>query len=128
MQKRLYDFLEQHNILYKNQYGFRKNSSTTLAILEITEQIRQSIDNKKYGCGVFIDLRKAFDTVNHNILLKKTGPLWNKRNITKLVYIISRSEETVCLYKWRILLSKINNMWYTSGLSTRTTVISSIYK
>ena len=69
--KRLYNFLEQNNILYKNQYGFRKNNSTTYALLQITEKIKETIDNRKYGCGIFIDLRKAFDTVNHKILLKK---------------------------------------------------------
>ena len=69
--KRLYNFLEQNNILYKNQFGFRKNNSTTFALLQITEKIKETIDNKKYGCGIFIDLRKAFDTVNHKILLKK---------------------------------------------------------
>ena len=69
--KRLYNFLEQNNILYKNQFGFRKNNSTTFALLQITEKIKETIDNKKFGCGIFIDLRKAFDTVNHKILLKK---------------------------------------------------------
>ena len=49
---RLYQFLENNKILYNNQYGFRKNSSTTHALLKITEQIRESIENKKYGCGV----------------------------------------------------------------------------
>ena len=71
MHKRLYSFLQQHDILYKNQFGFRKNNSTTFALLDLTEQIKESIDNKKYGCGVFIDIRKAFDTVNHDILLTK---------------------------------------------------------
>ena len=71
MHKRLYSFLEQHNILYKNQFGFRKNNSTTYALIDLTEQIKESIDSKKHCCGVFIDIRKAFDTVNHNILLNK---------------------------------------------------------
>ena len=71
MYKRLYNFLEQHDILFHNQYGFRKNNSTTFALLQITERIKYSIDNRKYGCGIFIDLRKAFDTVNHTILLSK---------------------------------------------------------
>ena len=69
--KRLYNFLEQQNILYHKQFGFRKNNSTTFALIEITEKIKETIDNHKYGCGIFIDLRKAFDTVNHSILLKK---------------------------------------------------------
>ena len=71
MYKRLYSFLEQHDILFQNQFGFRKNNSTTFALLEITERIKETIDNRKYGCGIFIDLRKAFDTVNHSILLNK---------------------------------------------------------
>ena len=71
MHKRLYNFLEQHNILFHNQFGFRKNKSTSFALLQITERIKETIDDQKYGCGVFIDLRKAFDTVNHKILLTK---------------------------------------------------------
>ena len=71
MHKRLYEFLEHHNILFENQFGFRKNNSTIHALIEIIEKIKESIDNKKFGCGIFIDLRKAFDTVNHEILLTK---------------------------------------------------------
>ena len=71
MHKRLYSFLEQHNILYKNQFGFRKNNSTTYALIDLTEQIKNSLDSKKHCSGVFIDIRKAFDTVNHSILLSK---------------------------------------------------------
>ena len=71
MHKRLYNFLEVHNILFKNQFGFRKNNSTSFALIQITEKIKETIDNKKFGCGIFIDLRKAFDTVNHKILLRK---------------------------------------------------------
>ena len=71
MHKRLYDFLQEHNILFQNHFGFRKNNSTSFALIEITEKIKETTDNKKYGCGIFIDLRKAFDTVNHEILLKK---------------------------------------------------------
>ena len=68
---RLYNFLELHNILYENQFGFRKDNSTIYALMQITERIKESINNGKFGCGIFIDLRKAFDTVNHDILLLK---------------------------------------------------------
>ena len=71
MYKRLYNFLEKHNILFQNQFGFCKNNSTTFALLEITERIKESIEKHKFGCGIFIYLRKAFDMVNHTILLKK---------------------------------------------------------
>ena len=71
MHKRLYHFLETHNILYEKQFGFRKKNSTAHSLIEITEKIKESIDKGLYGCGIFIDLKKAFDTVNHNILLTK---------------------------------------------------------
>ena len=71
MHKRLYHFLELHNVLFENQFGFRKNNSTSYALIEITENIKESIDKGKFGCGIYIDLRKAFDTVNHIILFKK---------------------------------------------------------
>ena len=71
MHKQLYAFLEYHNILFKNQFGFRKKCSTAHSLIEITENIKESINSGKFGCGIFIDLKKAFDTVNHVILLKK---------------------------------------------------------
>ena len=71
MHKRLYSYLESHNMLFHNQFGFRKGNSTVHALIQITEQIKHSVENGKLGCGIFIDLRKAFDTVNHNILLQK---------------------------------------------------------
>ena len=71
MHQRLYNFLEENNILYNKQFGFRKNNSTIEALIKITEKIRESIDKGKFGCGIIIDLREAFDTVNHEILLFK---------------------------------------------------------
>ena len=64
-------FLEKYNILNKYQFGIRKGHSTEQAILEITENLKTSIDNNLITCGVFIDFSKAFDTVNHEILLAK---------------------------------------------------------
>ena len=69
--RRLYDFLDKLNIFYPLQFGFREKHSTNHALISMTEAIRNTIDNQKYGCGVFIDLKKAFDTVNHSILLRK---------------------------------------------------------
>ena len=64
-------YLETRSILYHCQFGFRKGHSTAQAIAEIADNLRKSIDNNKYTCGVFLDFSKAFDTVNHSILLKK---------------------------------------------------------
>ena len=57
--------------MYQNQFGFRKNNSTVYALAQITEMIKVSIDSRKFGCGIFVDLRTFFDTVNHQILLNK---------------------------------------------------------
>ena len=68
---RVYNFLEDHDCIYKHQYGFRKKHSTNHALISITEQIRDALDNNKTAVGVFVDFQKAFDTVNHSILIKK---------------------------------------------------------
>ena len=70
MYQRLISFIEKHDVLYKQQYGFRKNHSTEMAIIDLTTKISESIDNNEYTAGIFIDLSKAFDTVNHSIVLR----------------------------------------------------------
>ena len=71
MYKRLYTFLNNNNIIYNLQFGFRQQYPTSHALINITENIRKALDVGKIGCGVFVDLQKAFDTVDHQILLAK---------------------------------------------------------
>jgi hypothetical protein len=69
--KRLMNFLNKFDILYDKQFGFRPRHSTTHALLLITDKIQKAIDDRKFACGIFLDLCKAFDTVNHDILINK---------------------------------------------------------
>ena len=71
MYNRLLKYLDQNNILFPSQYGFRRKHSTNLATIELITKISQAIDNNENTLGVFLDLAKAFDTVNHEILLRK---------------------------------------------------------
>ena len=71
MFSRVYNFLEKYNCIYKLQFGFRLKHNTNHALINITETIRTALDNNKTVSGIFVDLQKAFDTVNHEILLEK---------------------------------------------------------
>ena len=68
---RIISFIEKHSIISLSQYGFRKKHSTYMAIMKLHEAISEAIDNNEYCIGIFIDLSKAFDTLNHTILLEK---------------------------------------------------------
>ena len=67
----LTNFLQINKLLFSHQFGFRNGYSTNHALTSLSEMIRKALDEDKFACGVFIDLQKAFDTVDHGILLSK---------------------------------------------------------
>ena len=69
--QKLDGFIEKNSLLNENQYGFRSNRSTSSAVMNIIEDIATATDSKKHTIGVFIDLKKAFDTIDHSILISK---------------------------------------------------------
>ena len=81
----LYNYLENSKLLSPYQFGFRKNHSTTSAVVHLTDTVRKSMDKGKLTGALLIDLRKAFDTVDHQSLLSKL-PYYGIEN-TKLRWI-----------------------------------------
>ena len=71
MYNHLIDFIDENNILSKHQFGFRKNHSTNHAVIALVDKISTALDMGKVAIGCFIDLKKAFETVNHFILINK---------------------------------------------------------
>ena len=94
--KRIIDFLDKHNILIKHQFGFRRGHSTATAILDLIHKINQAIDNKEYALTIFIDLTKAFDVIDHLILLRKLQYYGIRGTPLKLLtsYLSDRKQQT----------------------------------
>ena len=67
----LFTYFQKNRLLYNGKYGFRMNHSTELAALELVDRILKDKDNKKLPLAIYMDLSKAFDTLDHNILIKK---------------------------------------------------------
>jgi hypothetical protein len=74
-----------HNILAKEQYGFRDNSSTQTASFHLLKEIINALNNKNIIGGIFCDLHKAFDYINHKLLLDKLEFHGIKGNFLKLI-------------------------------------------
>jgi sarcosine oxidase/L-pipecolate oxidase len=68
----LYEFLNANNLLYKYQFGFCPKYSTLAALIQMCDAWYENMDNGELNGVVFIDIRKAFDSINHNILLRKS--------------------------------------------------------
>ena len=95
--RRLMKFIEKHKILYIKQFGFRKKHSTILALISLTDKIKEIMDSGDYALGIYLDLKKAFDTVDHKILLEKLDHYGIRGHANKLIqsYLSERKQYTV---------------------------------
>ena len=95
--KRMLVFINKNNIIIAEQFGFREKHSCIHAILRVTEFMRKTIETKNMGLALFIDLRKAFDTVNHCFLLEKLCTYGFREKFNKLIlsYLTNRQQFVV---------------------------------
>lgn len=121
-------FFNKHGIFYQKQYGFRDHCSTEHAILDIVNKIQENLDKGKFLCGVFIDLQKAFDTVNHYILLEKLN---HYVRVCVVIYdwfhsyLIERTQST--RIESRVSRKGDNPICGPSGLCPRTFIVCHLY-
>ena len=107
--KRLKTYIEKNVLLSDNQYGFRSSRSASLALFELVDEITKSNDDDKYTIGIFMDIRKAFYTIDHNILIQKLHFLrvrgiansWLRIYLSKQMQYVE-----VCDYMCNLLLVK----------------------
>ena len=97
IQLRLTQFLDKQGSIFEGQYGFRRGHSTFMAITDLVEKVRTAWQDGSHCLGIFIDFRKAFDTVNHNILLTKLERLGVRGIVLKLFksYLENRTQYVV---------------------------------
>ena len=125
---RLTDFLYKKEILYEKQFGFHSNHSTDYAILSIIDKIQLSIDEKSYSCGIFLDFKKALNTVDHSILIKKLDKLGIRGLANKwFVSYLTNRKQYVYLDN---TISDYNTvcLWYSSGVSAGSSFIFALYE
>ena len=94
MYTRIYSYLVKNEMIYSKQFGFRSKHSTNHAIISLTEHIRNLLDDAQYVCGIFVDLEKAFDTVDHKVLCEKLKFYGLRGNINNLLqsYLSNRKQ------------------------------------
>ena len=128
MYSRLIEYLETFRILSDNQFGFRKWHSSYMALMQLMHQLIKSLEKGETVIGVFLDFLKAFDTVDHDILLLKK---WNIMVLEVVLYVSLKvilqivnnlSLIMVCLLQLKYL------MWSTTRVHIRTFVVPHLYQ
>ena len=85
-----------NNVLYDKQFGFRKGHSTSHAIITLVDKVSKSLDKGKIVGGVYLDIRKAFDSISHQILLDKLNKIGIRGNVHCLLKKLSLVLIIIC--------------------------------
>jgi hypothetical protein len=114
--------------LSEQQFGFRHFHSTSTALLDCTDEWYVNMDRGLYNLAVFLDLKKAFDTVNHDILLAKLE-LYGIKNTPLMLfksYLSDRSQQ--CQVNGGTFHIKISKIWSSSGFNFGSTSVFNLYQ
>ena len=137
MYNRLYKYLTTEKLLYSKQFGFQTGLSTEHAIVKLVDQIYKSFEKDHYTLGVFIDLSKAFDTVDRTILIRKLemysikgiNLAWFRSYLTNRVQYISTThdletdtENICCGVPQRSILGPLLFLWYVNYFHNSSTL------
>ena len=98
MYDRLFSYIKHKNLLYKLQHGFQPAHSTSMSLLDIQDKISEAMDKNEYSLGIFLDLAKAFDTVDHSILLAKLEHYGIRGRVLDWFrsYLTNRQQQVLC--------------------------------
>ena len=135
---RLTKYLDKNKIIYEHQFGSQRNRSTTLAVLDLSARITKALDSGNYAANVFLNFAKAFDTVNHQILLSKLekysirGPakdwfescLKNRQQIVKIGDTLSDKMQIVCGVPQGNILRPILFLLYINDIKNSSKILN----
>ena len=124
---RTYEFLSNNHLLYKKQYGFRTDHSTYMTVIDFINAVNKAIDQNMNTVGIFMDLSKAFDTIDHDILLSKLSHYGFKGISQEWFSSFLSNRKHFFIQYWQISLCKYK-MWPAPMIHTWAPPLYSLYE
>ena len=126
--EQLLSYFDRYNIITSEQCGFRKNTSTNVSIANFLKNVVECLDSREYCVGIFMDLRKAFDLVDHKILLSKLdATLWYSREPSISYHQLFNGPDPICRDEWLFFLDEFRVTRCSPGFCVGSVIFSSIY-
>ena len=122
----MYAFPQKYNLLVDSQFGFRKQNSCQTALIKLTEKMYKAINEGKYFGMTQLDLSKAFDLVNHTILIQKLKLY--RSNVERMQWFTSYLNQCHSMYTEIIIKVYKYYIWCSSGINPGPIIFYTIYK